>query len=187
MEKCDIEHARVYVTTRNRYDSGNSFGEWKETSRFSRKKDFIASCKSLFDEDNPELLFTDWQDIPENFISENGISTNLFGLTGQVKEMEPTEKLGFALWLGRHEKKIPDSKPDIIVQTFKMCYKGYFGYKQRFTEYYAKEELGITKEGSPRFDFMTFNKYLFADLYIINSGFVFRKVAYEFKDNEGNG
>jgi len=188
MGRCELGNARVYVTTRKRCAEGNRMGQWLDLDNHAGKKELLDSFGNLYkDETSPEVCFLDWQDIPDRFISETDISQNLFDLLSGFRQLNPTDKIGFSIWLGRHQKTIPDTDAKTILQAFRLCYQGYFGFKQQFTEYYAKEELGITKEGSPRFDFITFNKYLFEDLFIIDSGFVFRKVKYELKSDNKNG
>lgn len=188
MDRYELGEARVYVTTNKRCGQGNRMGEWMDLENYQGKKELLNSFRELYkDETNPVICFLDWQDVPDNFISEKDISENLFRLLSEFRELNPTDKIGFNIWLGRHQKTIPDTDAKTIIQAFKLCYQGYFGFKQQFTEYYAKEELGITKEGSPRFDFITFNRYLFEDLFIIDSGFVFRKVKYEMKEKEDKG
>ena len=180
MVKCDVEQARVYITTEKRYTDGNLFGIWMELSKFLKKKDFMQACRELYaDEDDPVFLFTDWKDIPRHFVSEKQVSVNLFKMIKQVAGLPVTDKMGFMIWLGKHEHDLPDIRTDDILKVFRMCYQGYFGFRQQFTEYYAREELGITRQTSPRFDFTTFNDYLFKDLFVIDCGFVFRKVEYQ--------
>lgn len=179
MGKCDLDEARVYVTSAKTYNTGDRSGTWVDLKGIDDKKGLIKACENLFDKEKiPGIRFLDWEHIPMHFISETDISKNFFDLLIQYKELDNTEKIGFGIWLGRHQQKIPDMSAERIVEIFRMSYQGYFGYKQQFTTHYAKEELGITKEGSPRFDFITFGKYLFEDLYIIDSGFIFRKIQY---------
>lgn len=174
MESCVITNARVYVTTKNRYVHNNRFGIWVKLSGFSRKKDFLMYCRGLFpDEQEPLIIHLDWQDIPVHFINENAISANVFRLIGKVREMEAMQQQGFAIWLGQHE--IAHAKTETVVQAFAMCFMGYFGYKEQFGEYNAMETMGITREGSPRFDFISYTNQLFRDHFTIHSGFVFRK------------
>jgi len=180
MGKCDVEQARVYVTTGKRYTGGNLSGIWMEPGKFLKRRDFLQACGELYaDEDNPVFLFTDWQDIPRNYISDKQVSVNLFKMIRLITDLPDPDKIGFAIWLGKYEHNLPDIRADDILTAFRMCYQGYFGFRQKFTEYYAREELGITRQGSPRFDFVTFNDYLFKDLFVIDSGFVFRKVEYQ--------
>lgn len=188
MGRCEIGGARVYVTTQERCNRGLRFGTWLELKDYSSKKELMLSFREIYsDEQRPVIRYLDWQGIPKNFISETGMSKKLFPLLSEYNKLDATGQIGFCIWLGRHQDRIPDVSPDKIMQAFRGCYRGYFGYRQRFTEYYAKEELGITREGSPRFDFVTFNKYLFGEMYVIDCGYVFRKVWYEIKRTENNG
>ncbi|MBB4035412.1 hypothetical protein GGR21_001305 [Dysgonomonas hofstadii] len=184
MDRYQLENARIYVTTEQNFTLGNRMGHWLELENHASKKELMDAFGDLYrDEGKPVIYCMDWQNIPSCFIGETGISDNLFPLITGFRELSPTDKIGFGIWLGRHQYTIPDTDAKTILQAFHLCYQGYYGFKQKFTEYYAKQELGITKEGSPHFDFITFNKYLFEDLYIIDRGFIFRKVKYEFNND----
>lgn len=66
--------ANIYVGTYAKYNEGSLFGEWIDPSDYSTKDDFIDACMELHDnEDDPELMFQDWEDIPDEYISESGI------------------------------------------------------------------------------------------------------------------
>lgn len=176
MESCVITNAKVYVTTKNRYDCHNRFGIWVELAEFKRKKEYLEYCKKLFpNESQPVLIHLDWLDIPSNFISETGISATLFRLIEQVGNMEDTQQKGFAVWFGNEHQRVYNTSTLDIIQSFEGSYMGYFGNELLFTEYYTEEIMGITKKGSHRFDFISYKNQLFREQFSLWSGFVFRK------------
>lgn len=72
---------KVYVGTYAKYNDGNLKGEWVELDDFSDYDDFIEYCMELHsDEDDPELMFQDWENIPDKFISESHISEEFWDM-----------------------------------------------------------------------------------------------------------
>lgn len=65
---------KVYVGTYGKYNEGNLKGKWLDLTDFSDKDEFIEECMKLhFDEDDPEIMFQDWEGIPKEYISESYI------------------------------------------------------------------------------------------------------------------
>lgn len=60
MEAVTLSEARVYVGTYAKYNSGSLFGKWLDLSDYSDK-----------DEQEPEFMFQDYENIPETLISES--------------------------------------------------------------------------------------------------------------------
>lgn len=64
----------VYVGTYNKYNNGSIRGDWIDLEDYADKEEFLQACRELHsDEQDPELMFQDWEDIPSNFISESSI------------------------------------------------------------------------------------------------------------------
>lgn len=62
---------RIYVGTYAKYNAGNLFGEWLDLDDYDDKSEFIQACLELHeDEEDPELMFQDWDGIPASFIGE---------------------------------------------------------------------------------------------------------------------
>lgn len=70
---------RVYVGTYAKYNNGSLEGKWIDLGDYSEKDDFLTACAELHaDESDPELMFQDFEDIPEGMISESSISDDLW-------------------------------------------------------------------------------------------------------------
>lgn len=70
---------RIYVTTYAKYNEGSSRGEWLNVEEYACKEDFIEACQELHsDEDDPELMFADYEEIPEGYISESYVDEALW-------------------------------------------------------------------------------------------------------------
>lgn len=73
---------RVYVGTYAKYNSGSIAGKWLDLEDYSSKEEFYEACKELHaDEEDPEFMFQDWEDIPEGMISESHIDEEAFEVT----------------------------------------------------------------------------------------------------------
>lgn len=71
--------SRVYVGTYRKYNNGSLFGDWLDLSDYDSKKEFFAACRELHnDEEDPELMFQDWEDIPGNLITESDINERVW-------------------------------------------------------------------------------------------------------------
>lgn len=70
---------RVYVGTYAKYNNGSIEGAWLDLENYSDKDDFLAACAELHsDESDAELMFQDFEDIPEGMISESSIDEGLW-------------------------------------------------------------------------------------------------------------
>jgi antirestriction protein len=70
---------RVYVGTYAKYSNGDLAGAWLDLSDYADWSDFYEAATKLHsDEADPELMFQDWEGIPENMISESSISEEVW-------------------------------------------------------------------------------------------------------------
>ena len=75
----DFSQAAIYVGTYAKYNAGSLFGKWFDLSDFADKDEFLEACKELHkDEDDPEFMFQDRENIPEELVSESWISDLFF-------------------------------------------------------------------------------------------------------------
>ena len=71
--------SKIYVSTYRKYNEGNLKGEWLDLSNFSSKEEFIEACIQLHaDEDQPELMFQDWEDVPSSFVGESFLDDRIW-------------------------------------------------------------------------------------------------------------
>lgn len=70
---------RVYVGTYAKYNSGSIEGAWLDLEDYTDKDGFLEACADLHkDEQDPEFMFQDMQDIPEGLASESSIEEKLW-------------------------------------------------------------------------------------------------------------
>lgn len=71
--------ASVYVGTFAKYNSGSIKGAWLDLDSYRDHEDFIEACKELHkDENDPELMFQDYEEFPKRYYSESNISEDLW-------------------------------------------------------------------------------------------------------------
>jgi antirestriction protein len=79
MNTATATRTAVYVGTYAKYNNGSIEGQWMNLEEYSDKETFIAACQELHkDEEDPELMFQDWEGIPEGMISECHIDQEVF-------------------------------------------------------------------------------------------------------------
>lgn len=66
--------AKVFVTTYGKYNAGYGLtGKWFDLENFNDKAEFIEAAEKFVNEADPELMFTDWEEIPAGMIGESWI------------------------------------------------------------------------------------------------------------------
>lgn len=72
--------ARVYVGTYAKYNNGSIAGAWLDLEDYPDKESFLEACAELHkDENDPELMFQDYEGFPAAFYSESSIADELWG------------------------------------------------------------------------------------------------------------
>lgn len=74
------ERPSVYVGTYGKYNGGSLEGGWVNLDEFDSKQDFLRYCMQQLhaNERDAELMFQDWEYIPDGFIGESFISDRLW-------------------------------------------------------------------------------------------------------------
>lgn len=71
--------ARIYVGTYAKYNSGSIKGAWLDLEDYSDRDEFYAAANELHaDESDPELMFQDWEDIPDSMVSESHVDAEVW-------------------------------------------------------------------------------------------------------------
>lgn len=70
---------RIYVGTYAKYNNGSLKGAWLSLDNYTDRDEFLEACRELHkDEDDPELMFQDYEGFPESFYSESHIKPELW-------------------------------------------------------------------------------------------------------------
>ena len=71
--------ASVYVGTYQKYNNGSIGGAWVDLTKFRDEDGFLTHCKALHkDEEDPELMFQDFEEFPKRYYSESYINSDLW-------------------------------------------------------------------------------------------------------------
>ena len=100
MEAMDLNEARIYVGTYAKYNNGTLQGEWVSLSDFYDLDGFKEHCAEIHeDEEEPEYMFQDWENIPDSLIDESNLEENFFELRDELDRLNDTEKEAFWTWV----------------------------------------------------------------------------------------
>ena len=70
---------KIYVGTYAKYNNGSIAGAWLDLEDYADRDGFFEACAELHgDEEDPELMFQDWEGIPGKFISESHLAEDLW-------------------------------------------------------------------------------------------------------------
>ena len=70
---------RIYVGTYEKYNNGSIAGKWLDLNDYEDINAFYKACKKLHkDESDPELMFQDWEYIPDSMIWESGLNEDFY-------------------------------------------------------------------------------------------------------------
>lgn len=155
-----MSHARLYVTTRKAYASGDRFGRWMDVRRYSGRKAFMDAFRAFYPQEDPSLLILDWQDIPRFLASKEGVSPRIFRLSGYVSQLDAQRNRAFHLWLEEMFAKPAACPSGEMIRLFEASYRGYYPQAGDFGKYYAGEMLAIHAASNPGFDYIRFEEQL---------------------------
>jgi antirestriction protein len=177
MEKSKLLRASVYVGTYKKYNEGSLAGAWMELADYESKDKFVEACKELHsDEEEPEFMYQDYNNIPDGMINENYIDPRIFGIIQCAKDMDDTEIEAFFTFLDMYfvdYSYIKDGEE--LVEKFRDKYAGKFDSEEAFATYMAEmkwpEELQT--EFGQYFDYEAYSRTLLTSGYRHQGDFYF--------------
>lgn len=172
--KTDMNAARIYVGTYGKYNDGSLYGEWLELSEFYDMDDFMFRCAEIHsDEEEPEYMFQDWENIPDSMIDEGHLQENFFALRNALDMLSDTEKEAFWVWSdGKNTDLTQDAY--ILVKCFRNEYIGSYASMEEFAEELVIMENDLSDFALRYFDFGKYADELFSTDFWYNDGCVFR-------------
>lgn len=103
--------ASVYVGTYRKYNNGSLEGAWLKLADYANKDEFLKACMELHkDESDPELMFQDWENVPEWMISESSIDAKLWGYVEPEEAERKQTREEIAELLAKHKVHYPSAK-----------------------------------------------------------------------------
>ncbi|CAM2854218.1 antirestriction protein ArdA [Chryseobacterium flavum] len=169
----NISEASVYVGTYHKYNEGSIFGKWLNLSDYTDKEEFYTACKELHnDEEDPEFMFQDYENIPEGLISEYGMSNNIFQVIEAFGNMDENQKEPFLIWCNNGHHSLSDEDIDDLISAFESDYIGEYNTEEDFA-YEQVEEMNLPDFAKRYFDYEAYARDLFLGDYWSDSGYVF--------------
>ena len=175
METVTLSEARVYVGTYNKYNSGSLFGKWLDLSDYSDKDEFMEACRELHkDEQDPEFMFQDYENIPEALITECWLSDKFFELRDAIEKLSETQQEAFFVWCDHHNNDISEEDADDLISSFEDEYQGEYKDEEDYAYEIVEECYDLPEFAKTYFDYSAFARDLFMTDYWMDNGFVFR-------------
>ena len=140
-----MNDSKIYVGTYAKYNNGNLAGGWMNLADYDSKDEFYEACKELHsDEEDPEFMFQDWEEIPNGLIGESWLSDNFFDLRDIVDEDHIESFNAYCNHLG-HDLGAEDAQA--IYEDFLEAYQGEYSNDKDFAREMA-ENIGAMDEGA---------------------------------------
>ena len=161
----------IYCGTYAKYNDGNLCGLWLDLSSFDDYDEFIIFCKALHaDEDDPELMFQDYEGFPREWYSESSIDEETFNNIKEYSEL-----------CDKHSKEAVDAFMgwgcEELVH-FEDCYVGKYKSEIDYAQELIDECYDLDRlmgNLACYFDYSAFARDLFMSDYYFDDGFVFRR------------
>lgn len=161
----------LYVGTYAKYNDGSLSGMWVDLTTFYDYNDFITFCNALHaDEKHPELMFQDFQNMPEAFYCESGISAETFGKINDYYNL-----------CQYYDKAAVDAYIDDnngYMDGFENAFCGEYDDETDFAmqmKPFDEIESEIGYQYANDFDYEAYARDLFISEYSYNNGYVFRR------------
>ncbi|OJV16415.1 MAG: antirestriction protein [Dyadobacter sp. 50-39] len=180
----NLENApRIYVGTYGQYNNGSLFGKWFDLTDYSDLKDFLQDCHEFHrNEFDPELMFQDWENIPDFLISECSLHKEAFTYFKATYDMDGETAEALDIYC-KQINYWPSNgyELDDQLEGFRESYQGFFGGSGKdatleYTYQYV-EETGLLSDVPSTlekyFDYEAFARDLFLGGYSEYEGHVF--------------
>lgn len=78
----------VYVGTYHKYNCGSIEGQWLDLTDYANHDEFMEACRALHaDEEDPELMFQDFEGFPYAYYGESYISPEVWAYIAKCEEL----------------------------------------------------------------------------------------------------
>lgn len=130
--------ARIYVGTYEKYNRGSIEGKWLDLADYASAEEFNKTCLAIHaDERFPELMFQDWENVPDRFISESCFDAKEYYDYQELLENSHLDAEVFAAGLAI------DIEPENIEDAYHGEYENDVDFAQQLAE-----EMGAIREGA---------------------------------------
>lgn len=172
----DIQDAQIYVGTYAKYNDGSLFGKWMQLSDYSGLEEFYDACRQLHkDEEDPKLMFQDWEEIPEGLVGECWLSENFFDLRDTMDSLKDDQPEAFMVWCTHGSYDLSSEDANSLLSKFKDEYQGKYDSEEDFAYEYVENCYDLPEFAKTYFDYEKFARELFSTDYCYEDGYVFRR------------
>lgn len=173
MENIDLSEAKIYVGTYAKYNNGSIYGAWLNLNDYLDIDEFYEACKQLHkDEEDPEFMFQDWENIPSGLISECSFDEKFFEIRDKIEELSTNESDAFFEWLNYTGNDFSDI--DDLINDFRDKFVGEYDSEEDFAYEIIEECYDLPEFAKTYFDYAAFARDLFSCDYVYYGGYVFR-------------
>ena len=162
----DNENPSVYCGTYRKYNEGSIYGAWIDLTACGDYDTFIDVCHKLHaDEEDPELMFQDFQYFPNKWYSESCMDESTFDKIMEYADLDNKEAY----------EAFVDATGDDDIDDFKEKYMGKWDSKENFAEHIVSECYNLEQHGilAHYFDYEAYARDLFIGDYTFCDGYVF--------------
>lgn len=171
----NLSEARIYVGTYAKYNEGSIFGEWLDLSDYSDKEEFYDACRELHkDEEDPEFMFQDWENIPSGLVGESWLSDNIFDVIEAMDDMDSDRQEAFAVWLNHESYDLDKQDINDLISKFDDAFQGAYKDEEDYAYEVVDECYDLPEFAKTYFDYEKFARDLFMTDYWYEDGYVFR-------------
>ncbi len=161
----------LYVGTYRKYNEGDLFGMWVDLTACADYNEFMEVCHMLHaDEEDPELMFQDYENFPSCWYSESDIDEATFDKIKEYAELNSDDQEAYEEYLEYfNEQDIND---------FRDRYMGRWDSEEDFAEHVINECYNLDDmmgHLASYFDYERYARDLFIDDYEYCSHHVFRR------------
>lgn len=133
------------------------------------------ACRELHnDEEDPELMFQDWEYIPSALIGESWLANNIFEIIEAVSNLSETQQEAFGVWLNYTSRDIASEDIDDLISSFEDEYQGEYKDEEDFAYDIVEQCYELPEFAKTYFDYEKFARDLFIGDYYYEDGYVFR-------------
>ena len=165
----DSDNPAVYCGTYGKYNNGSLAGMWIDLTTFFDYDDFIEFCYNLHaDEEDPELMFQDYENFPRELYSESCFDEDTFDTI--IKYANHSDRDAVDAFLSYYSISELDKFEDVYV--------GKYVSEEDFAQCLIDECYDIERTMghlSSYFNYVAFANDLFCYDYHFDNGYVFRR------------
>ncbi|WP_304968286.1 antirestriction protein ArdA [uncultured Duncaniella sp.] len=165
------EHPAVYCGTYGKYAGGSIAGKWIDLTTFDNFDDFINFCMAIHaDEEDPELMFQDYECFPREWYSESCMDEDDFDKIQEYWKL-----------VEEHGSEVIDAFLDCYdadqLEHFDEMYLGQYDDEEDYARQFVEENYDLDRmmgNLAQYFDYEAMGRDLFSYDLQISDGYVFR-------------